>query len=67
MYVLLLDAQSAFDKIVKECAMRSAFLDGTQYQSLLYLDARLSSRLTFPEWDKVLMGPIKDSMGLEQG
>ena len=66
-YVLLLDAQSAFDKIVRECVMRDAFLAGTCDQSLLYLDARLSSRTTFPEWDKVLMGPIRDSLGLEQG
>ena len=66
-YVLLLDAQSAFDKIVRECAMKSAFLAGTCDQSLLHLNSRLASRLTFPEWDKVLMGPIRDSLGLEQG
>ena len=58
---------SAFDKIVRGCAISSAFLAGTSDQGLLYLDARLKNRQTFPEWDKVLMGPIHDSLGLEQG
>ena len=66
-YALCLDAMSAFDKIVRQCAIRSAFLAGTSDQGLLYLDARLKNRQTFPEWDKVLMGPIHDSLGLEQG
>jgi hypothetical protein len=66
-YILLLDAQSAFDKIIRQCAIRSAFLAGTCDQGLLYLDHRLASRRTFPEWGKVLMGPIDDSLGLEQG
>ena len=66
-FALCLDAMSAFDKIVRECAIRSAFLAGTSDQGLLYLDARLKNRKTYPEWDKVLMGPIHDSLGLEQG
>ena len=38
-YALCLDAMSAFDKIVRQCAIRSAFLSGTTDQGLLYLDA----------------------------
>jgi hypothetical protein len=66
-YVLLLDAKSAFDNVVRECAMRSAYLAGTDGHALLYLDTRMASRRTFPEWDKVLMGPVSDSLGVEQG
>ena len=66
-YALLLDAMSAYDKIVRQCALRSAFLANTCDQGLLYLDARLKNRSTFTEWDKILMGPIHDKLGLEQG
>ena len=66
-FALLLDAMSAYDKIVKQCALREAFLAGTDDEALLYLNARLSFRRTFPEWDQVLMGPIHDLLGLEQG
>ena len=43
------------------------FLDGTSGQALLYLDARLENRVTFLEWEKILMGPVKDTSGVEQG
>ena len=66
-FALLLDAKSAFDKVVRQCAIRAAFLAGSRDQGLLYLDTRLASRRTFPEWEKVLMGPLKDDLGLEQG
>ena len=66
-FALLLDAKSAFDKVVRQCAVRAAYLAGSRDQGLLYLDTRLASRRTFPEWEKVLMGPINDDLGLEQG
>ena len=66
-FALFLDAKSAFDKVVIQCAIRSAYLAGTRDHGLLYLLNRLSNRRTFPEWDKVLMGPIMDLLGLEQG
>ena len=65
--MLFLDAKSAFDKVVRECAVRNAYLAGTSDQALLYLNSRLQSRKTFVEWDKVLMGPILDKLGVEQG
>ena len=67
LFVLLLDAKSAFDKVVRECAVRKAYLAGTDGHGLLYLNTRLESRKTFIEWDKVLMGPIQDLLGVEQG
>ena len=66
-FVLLLDAKSAFDKVVRQCAIRNAYLAGTTNQALLYLNARLEHRKTYIEWDKVLMGPISDKLGVEQG
>ena len=66
-FVLLLDAKSAFDKVVRECAVRNAYLAGTTDQALLYVNSRLKHRKTFVEWDKVLMGPILDKLGVEQG
>ena len=36
-------------------------------QSLLYMENRLASRITFCEFDKTLAGPIKDERGTEQG
>ena len=66
-FVLLLDAQSAFDKILCELVIRAAFLAGTEGEALIYLNNRLRNRKTFIEWNKKLMGPICDKLGVEQG
>ena len=63
----MLDAKSAFDKILAEFIIKNAFLAGSRGQGLLYLADRLSNRKTFVEWDKCLMGPICDLLGVEQG
>ena len=67
LFVILLDAKSAFDKILVEFIIKNAFLAGSRGQGLLYLADRLSHRKTFVEWDKCLMGPISDKLGVEQG
>ena len=66
-FVLMLDAKSAFDKVVRECAIRNAYLAGTTGHGLLYINSRLENRKTIVEWDKVLMGPVDDTLGVEQG
>ena len=66
-YALLLDALSAYDRVVIEHAIRCAFLAGTQDEGLLYLDKRLRSRRTHIEWEKEVLGPIRDTQGVEQG
>ena len=66
-FVLLLDAKSAFDLILRENIIVEAFKAGTCDQGLNYLNNRLSSRLTYCEWNKELMGPIHDKLGAEQG
>ena len=67
LYVLFLDAQSAFDKILRENVIIEAFKAGTVDQGLLYFNNRLGNRRTYCEWNKELAGPILDNMGVEQG
>ena len=67
LFCIFLDAKSAFDKILREFCIKSAYLAGSTGQGLLYLDNRMKHRQTYVEWDKVLMGPIKDLLGVEQG
>ena len=38
-----------------------------QDEGLVYLDKRLRNRLTYLEWDRHIMGPIRDTRGVEQG
>ena len=66
-YILLLDAKSAFDKILRELCIRGAFLAGSRGEGLIFLNNRLKNRKTFIEWNKTLMGPIIDKIDLEQG
>lgn len=66
-FVLFLDAKSAFDKILREICIRAAFLAGSSGHGLVFLDNRLKNRKTFVEWEKCLMGPIHDLLGVEQG
>ena len=67
LFCIFLDAKSAFDKVLREFCVKSAYLAGSTGQGLIYLDNRLQHRQTFIEWDKVLMGPIRDLLGVEQG
>ena len=67
LFVLLLDAKSAFDLVVREILVRRLFLDTTPDQRIRYWDLRLSNRVTFCLWDGKTMGPIHDQLGVEQG
>jgi hypothetical protein len=67
LFCIFLDAQSAFDKILRELCIRAAFLAGSHGEGLIFLDNRLGNRKTYPEFQKVLMGPISDQLGVEQG
>ena len=66
-YVLLLDALSAYDRLIIEHGIRCAYLAGTKDAGILYLDNRLRSRHTYIEWQKEILGPIRDTNGVEQG
>ena len=67
MFIGQLYAKSAFDKVIRQCAVKNAYFAGSDTNGLLYIDSRLSNRKTFVEWDQTLMGPICDVIGLEQG
>ena len=66
-FVLLLDAKSAFDLVVREILVRRLYLDTTPDQRICYWNLRLSNRVTFCLWDGKTMGPIHDQRGVEQG
>ena len=66
-YVLYLDAQSAFDVVLHELLIRKLHFCGTTGQTLMYINNRLQNRQTYIEWDGSVMGPILDQCGLEQG
>ena len=67
LFVLLLDAKSAFDLVIREILVRRLYLDTTPDQRIRYWDLRLSNRVTFCVWDGKTMGPIHDQLGVEQG
>ena len=66
-YLLCLDAQSAFDRVVRQILVRQLYLSGVKGDALLFIDNKLKNRSTVYEWDKVMMGPVQDDLGLEQG
>ena len=66
-FLLYLDAMSAYDVVLKEFLVKNLYHCGTDNQSLLFINNRLDNRTTCLEWDKQLVGPIKDERGLEQG
>ena len=67
MFALYLDAKSAFDCVLRKFLINSLYHCGTNGHSLVYINNRLKSRLTYIEWDKQIMGPIYDMLGVEQG
>ena len=66
-YILYLDAKSAFDNVIYQILVRRLFLAGTTNQSLLYIKNRLFNRATYLDWGRKIMGPIADEKGVEQG
>ena len=48
-YILYLDAKSAYDRVVREILVRNLSLSGTNGQSLLFIDERLKNRESFCE------------------
>ena len=66
-FVLLLDAKSAFDLVLRQILVRRLYLDTNPDQRIRYWDLRLNNRTTFCLWDNQLMGPISDQLGVEQG
>ena len=65
--MLFLDAESAYDNVKPEVMVKSMYNAGMEGNTTIYMNQRLINRLTYLEWDKSLMGPIRDEHGLEQG
>ena len=66
-FLLALDAQSAFDRCLRQILICELFKAGLTDDSLLLIDNRLASRTTVYEWNRELMGPAPDETGFEQG
>ena len=66
-FLLFLDAKSAFDTVLVPYLVRNLHQAGTDPLSLLYINNRLSNRVTYCEFNSELAGPIHDQQGLEQG
>ena len=66
-FVIYLDAKSAFDVVLPELLVKNLYHCGTDEKSLLMINNRLTSRSTCLEWNKELAGPINDEQGVEQG
>ena len=66
-YLLFKDAKSAFDKVVPEMLIRNLYRAGMDGNTLNFIDNRLRNRLTYIDWDRNIMGPIRDEHGVEQG
>ena len=65
--MLSLDAQSAFDRCLRQILCGELFKAGVARSAIHFMDSRLESRETVYEWDGVKMGPAKDKTGFEQG
>jgi hypothetical protein len=67
-FILYLDAQSAFDVVLRELLIKNLYFScNTNGHSIHYINNRLGYRRTFIDWEGNLMGPIDDEAGLEQG
>ena len=66
-FLLFLDARSAFDNVIISYLVRQLFMSGMEGNSMLYIENRLANRITFLEYDKKIVGPIHDECGVEQG
>ena len=67
LFLLFLDAKSAFDAVIIPYLIRNLYLTGMHGQGVLFMDTRLRNRTTVLEFDKTMVGPIFDEKGLEQG
>ena len=66
-YVLSLDAQSAFDRCLRQVLVSELYKTKMSPAAIALIDRRLASRLTVYEWEGTTMGPVKDTTGFEQG
>ena len=66
-YLLFLDAKSAFDTVVIPYLIRKLYAAGMGGNSTIFMENRLRNRATYIAFDHEVAGPIRDEHGLEQG
>ena len=66
-YLLVLDAQSAFDRCLRQVLSTELFDAGMDAAALKLVDNRLKSRQTVYLWNNEMLGPALDITGFEQG
>ena len=66
-YLLILDAQSAFDRCLRQVLSTELFMTGMNEAAIKLVDNRLKSRCTVYHWDNEWIGPSRDITGFEQG
>ena len=60
-FILALDAQSAFDRCLRQVLCSELYKTGVAESAILYMDSRLANRRTVYEWEGVRMGPAEDN------
>ena len=66
-YLLVLDAQSAYDRCLTQVLCTELFMSGVTGSALLLLNNRLENRSTVYQWEGEMLGPAVDKTGFEQG
>ena len=66
-FLLALDAQSAFDRCLRQVLSSNLYKAGVTGTALTFIDSRLSNRATVYQWEDTMMGPSADNTGFEQG
>ena len=66
-FMLTVDAQSAFDRCLRQILCKELYIANISGIALDFIDKRLANRATVYEWDGVAMGPAHDDTGFEQG
>ena len=67
LYLLALDAQSAFDRCLRQVLISELHKANIPPAAILMIDKRLANRHTMYEWEGEVMGPAADVTGFEQG
>ena len=66
-FLLSLDAQSAFDRCLRQILVGELYKTGMPGSAITVIDKRLEHRATVYDWNGELMGPGRDKTGFEQG
>ena len=65
-FMLALDAESAFDRCLRQILCKELYMAKITGTALTFIDRRLANRATVYEWDGVAMGPSHDDTGFDR-